>query len=117
MRWQDDLDRQLDERLEREDEVDRKKGIDPNPISLKLFDENMELMVLISGTGSKEINGSSITIVGEFLRDHAEVLKSASFCEVHQFRNERRYLGEVSDWSGATLKITNCKKSDGFGQF
>ena len=109
MRWEDDLDRQLDERLDREDEVDRKKGIDPNPVSLTLYDNSMNEIGVVSGTGWQRRSGSDIIVTGDFIKSSAYKISKASYGKVHQFRDQPASVGDIDILNADSLTLKKCR--------
>ncbi|MFQ6540025.1 MULTISPECIES: hypothetical protein [Aphanothece] len=92
----EDLDRQFLERLECEDEKDRKAGIDPDPVVLKLFDENQELIHEASGSGTVRRMGSTLTVTGNVLLRQRDQISLARFCTVRGGKGQPTFWGHIS---------------------
>lgn len=113
MRHDDDLLEQCREQIERDDEKDRKAGIDPDPVVLKLFDENRELIHEASGSGSVRRKGSTLTVTGDFLRRQRDQISLAHFCAVREGKGQPTFWGDISgieDSSSPRLPVRNVKE-------
>lgn len=113
MRRDDDLFEQCRERIEHDDEKDRKAGIDPDPVVLKLFDENQDLIDETSGSGSVRRKGSTLTVSGDFLRRHCDQISLAHFCAVREGKGQPTFWGDISgieDSSSPRLLVRNVKE-------